>query len=138
MELAKLYGLVCVVINKEGKILLLKRAPDKKYYPERWATVAAGPISPDTDFDSFAKKEVKAETGQEGKMLESKEQIVFEDQFDGKLAELHIKPYLFEVDSENIILNDEHTEYKWVNKEDLLNYDLVPEGAKIINSFLNR
>lgn len=118
----EIYAMACVVINGEGKILLLKRSPDKKFFPGQWVTVGAAPLLKDENMELIAKREIKDELGLEGKILKSGEVMsVIADGY-----QWHIFPFLTQIESDTVTLNDEHTEYKWVTKDELKNYSLPP------------
>ena len=128
----EIYAMACVVINGEGKILLLKRSPDKKFFPGQWAAVGAVPLSKDENMEAIAKREIKDELGLEGKILKSGEAM-------SAIAggyQWHIFPFLAQIESSNVTLNDEHTEYKWVSKEELKDYNLPHLMEETITKFL--
>ncbi len=128
----KMYAMACTVINDKGEILLLKRSLSKKLYPNKWAVVGAAPLTPEDDRKLIALREIKDELGVEGTILkEGKEYIVVDNGL-----ELHIKAFLAIIDDCNITLNEEHTEYKWVRRNDLKNYDLIKDHEKMILELL--
>jgi len=61
------HGVICIVMNPKGQIILLKRSPDKKYFPKKWFFVSAGPLSAKDDKKSIALREIKDELGVEVK-----------------------------------------------------------------------
>lgn len=128
----EMYAMACVVVNKNSKILLLKRSPEKKLFPNQWAVVGAAPLAKDEDMESIAKREVKDELGLEGKILKSGQEI---STLMGK-SQWHVFPFLAQIESNDITLNDEHTEYKWVTKEALKDYNLPPLMEETITKLL--
>lgn len=123
--LQTIYAIVCVVTNKEGKILILKRSPDKKYFPGKWAFVSAAPLEGSEDMEAIAKREIKDELGIEGEILKREKPVELE--IEDKNWKIY--PFLARVSTRNIILNEEHTEAKWVTLDELQNYNLI-EGMQ--------
>lgn len=101
-------------INDNNELLILKRAPDKKVYPNKW-DVVAGKIEDGEMPIKALHREVEEEIGINNFIIleEKEEQYTF--------AELsyHVHLYLCKILEEKIILNKEHTEWKWVTLEQL-------------------
>lgn len=55
----------CVVVNNLGELLLLKRSPKKKLFPNKWAIVGGGPLKEDVDMQAAVCRELKEELGTE-------------------------------------------------------------------------
>ena len=120
--------MLCVVISPRlKKLLLLKRAPTKKVYPNLWAVVGAYPFFEKVDMKEIALREIKDELGLQGKVLNVGEEVSKITNLENKTIELRVTPVIASVDSENITLNDEHTEYKWVDIPELKDFNLAPE-----------
>ena len=123
-----IYGMLCVVISPRlKKLLLLKRAPTKKVYPNLWAVVGAYPFFEKVNIHDIAIREIKDELGLHGKVLKVGEEFSKIANLEDKTIELRVTPVIASVDSEEITLNDEHTEYKWVDISELKNFDLAPD-----------
>ncbi len=110
-----------IVENENGKILVLKRSFYEKWYPGKWCILAEKIKEGETPFECF-KRGMKEEIGIEGwKNLEKKDWFFFQDgDFKRK-----IYPWRCVIESENIQLNHEHSEYKWVTLEELLKLDIA-------------
>lgn len=105
-------ALVSIIVNPErDAVLLFKRADNKLFGKNLFAPVAAGPYQSGEDFKQRAIEETKAETGIEGKfLLEAPAQNL---PLEGKMITVH--PFVFEVAQDSpVVLNEEHTEYRWV------------------------
>lgn len=109
-------ALASVIVNPEqNKVLLFKRASNKMY-GNTFAPVTAGPYSPNEDFKQKAIEEIKAESGIGGKLLLEGPAIDYPLQ--NMTAKIHL--FLFEVpEDSSVVLNEEHTEWRWVPLEDL-------------------
>lgn len=129
----KIFAVTCVIINDKGQILLLKRSPDKKYFPNKWASVGAAPLTPQDDRKFIALREIKDELGVDGEITKEGKELIFVVDND---QEWHIKTFLGKIKNYNIKLNHEHTEYRWVNPDDLKNFDLLKDNEKMILELL--
>jgi len=126
----KFYGMLCVVICKK-KVLLLKRSPTKKFFPNKWAMVGAAPLASTDDMRAIALREIRDELGVGGKILKEGEEIINKIIEGEEVTEWHISPFLAELDTENIVLNPEHTQFVWVKPKEIEKYD-IPEELKLI------
>jgi len=129
-EMKKFYGMLCVVICRQ-KVLLLKRSPTKEFFPNKWAMVGAAPLASTDDMRAIAMREIKDELGVEGKILKEGREIISKIIERGEAIEWHIFPFLAEIDTENIVLNSEHTQSVWVKPKEVGQYD-IPEELKLI------
>jgi isopentenyldiphosphate isomerase len=129
----KVYAIACAVINPQGKILLLKRSPAKSLSPDKWFVVGAYPMRENDDFEKKLHEELVEETGQDGNVLNRGE---IKTEQAGK--SLIIKTFLADRINSEVVLNNEHTEYKWVDVSDVPNFDSVPGTYELIRSLLNK
>ena len=112
-----------VITNKEESILLLKRNPHRKSYPKKWCTVS-GIIEKKESPEECALREVKEELGKDGKFTLIRQGEPFLDkQAEG---EWQVYPFLFKYNSGAITLNNENTQYTWVDLDQLGKFDIVP------------
>src|SRR3972149_8734786 len=128
------HAIACVVINKKGKILLLKRSPDKKLSPGKWFVVGAYPLDENADFEKKVHVELLEETGMDGKITKTGEVLKMET--DGTLIDVHI--FLAERNSGMVKINNEHTEFKWVDLQEIKNYDLVPGTYEMVDNLFKK
>lgn len=117
-----LHGMVCVVINLNGQILILKRNANKKYFPGKWAPVGAAPLTGKENMKEIALREITDELGASGTICKEYNPTPFET--NGQHWIIH--PFLAKIDTDNITLNDEHTEAKWITPKEIVNYDTIP------------
>lgn len=127
------HAMACVVVNKDKDILILKRSPDKKLYPNKWFVVGAYPLTEEEDFEGFAHRELADEIGTDGKILVVGKPIHTKDKM-----EIIVHPFLAEISTNEIRLNNEHTEFKWVNLEDVKDFDTVPRTYEMISALVTQ
>jgi len=121
-----------IIINKKKEILLLKRSPHKKSYPNRWNFIS-GKIEDESPIEC-ANREIIEELGAEFKFeLINKGDSFIDKQEEG---EWEVYPFTYMFISGRIKINDEHSEYKWIKQTELNSYDIVPgtlEDLKHVN-----
>ena len=130
------YVLVTVIIiNKEGKYLITKRADWEKNFPGRW-TVPGGKLEvldyvlkkKDTPhhwyniFESLAKREVEEEVGLEIGKVDYVTSLAFirTDEVPALIVSLYAN-----AKSEDVKLEEDMTDFAWVSLEEAKNYDLI-------------
>ena len=104
----------------EDKFLLVKRAESKESNPGLWEFPGGG-VEEDESPRKAALRELKEETGLKGQFLKSGEIGVVE----GDIGTLEIYPFLVTVSEKDVRLSKEHTEYTWVELEDLDDFETV-------------
>lgn len=120
-----------VIENKKGKILLLKRNPNEKWYPQKWCIVAEKMKENETPDECF-KRGLTEETGiKYCEKIERKKSYLFED---GDFKRI-IYPYRCKINNNNIKLNHEHSDYKWVSLKELFCLDIAKPVKSVLESF---
>lgn len=112
------------IIFKGEKFLLLKRSANTG---GTWS-LPGGALEYSEDAIEGIEREVKEETQLDIKNI--KPFVVLTHQ--KKENSAVIIGYTSEIKAGEIKLNWEHTEYKWVTKEEALKYDLSPDAKRII------
>ena len=98
--------------DKELKFLLLKRNKNK-LYEHLWQGVA-GKIEKDEKAWQTAVRELKEETGFEPKRMFIADHVShFYEKYEDRMNLVPV--FGIEVDSKDVILSDEHIDYKWVD-----------------------
>jgi len=125
-------------INNDDRILILKRSDKVKSMKCLWAGVSGIIEKNDTTPLARAKTEILEETGideEEIELLKANERIKIESaQY--KNLEWNIFPFLFSTKNSKIRLNWENSEFKWIEPNEIKNYETVPELEKILFSLL--
>jgi 8-oxo-dGTP pyrophosphatase MutT (NUDIX family) len=118
---------VAVIVDKDNKILLLKRAKIKDIWqPEKWALVGGGIEKGETP-QKAVEREIQEETG-----LDIKKFIkTFSIQRNPDSIE-HIFACRYEGDPTDITLNDENTNYGWYDIDEMKFLEIVPNLIEYI------
>ena len=105
-----------VVINDEGDVLFLKRIEETPTFPSMWGFPGGGSDEGETK-----------ETGLKANNL------TFIDENRNKNKSIYFfkcVDFSGQIDMANV--HKEHTDFKWVNPNDLDNYNIVPDSEPII------
>lgn len=120
------YATVIGVVQFKNKILLLKRTGNRHSSPNKWQPVS-GFIGERESAEDCVLREVKEETGLDGKILKSGRVFEIKDEW-GRWI---ILPFLVTVDSDKIKIDpEEHSEYKWIKPEEISEFDCVAGARK--------
>ena len=129
--------IVTSFIKDDEQLLILKRSNKVKTMKGLWAGVS-GIIENDEAPLKRAKIEIFEEVGiteEEIKLIKAvKEMKVNSPQYENH--EWEIFPFLFETKNPEIKLNWENSEFKWINVNELENYETVPNLQKVLLSLL--
>jgi len=129
--------IVTSFIKDDDRFLLLKRSDKVKTMRGLWAGVS-GIIEGDEEPLKRAKIEIFEELGiteDKIKFLKSSvEMKINSPQYENH--EWEIFPFLFEVKNPIIKLNWENSEYRWITKNEIKNYETVPSIEKVLFSLL--
>ncbi|MBL7001730.1 MAG: NUDIX domain-containing protein [Nitrosopumilus sp.] len=129
--------IVTSFIKDDEKLLILKRSHKVKSMKGLWAGIS-GIIENNEEPLKRAKIEIYEEVG----ITEDKITLVRsaeEMKIDSPQYENHeweIFPFLFEAKNPTINLNWENSEFKWINVEELENYETVPSLQKVLFNLL--
>lgn len=126
---------VTAVIERKGKILLLKRGNRVRTYKGKWACVSGYREGNENPLDR-AIKEIEEEIGiekSEIRLLKSGNPIEFRD----AEGEWRVYPFLFTTEKSEIKIDWEHTEYRWIEPYEIEKYDTVPKLKEAIYSLLD-
>ena len=127
---------VYIPTNDGLSFLLLKRAKTKMY-EHIWQGVA-GKIEKGEKSWETAKRELKEETGlKPNKMFIVDHVSKFYEQIDDRINLVPV--FGIEVNTQEVLLSDEHSEYKWVTIDealDLLVWTGQKQAIKIVNNMI--
>ena len=125
--------IVTSFIKDNEKLLILKRSDKVKSMKGLWAGIS-GIIEKNEEPLKRAKIEILEEVGiieDRITLVRSVEEMrINSPQYENH--EWEIFPFLFEAKNPIIKLNWENSEFKWINKEELENYDTVPSLQKVL------
>lgn len=129
--------IVTSFIRDNDKLLIVKRSNQVKSMKGLWAGIS-GIIENDEEPLKRAKIEIFEEVGiTEDKITlikTTEEMRVNSPQY--KNHEWEIFPFLFESKNPTIKLNWENSDFKWINVEELENYETVPSLQKVLFNLL--
>ena len=129
--------IVTSFIKDDEQLLILKRSNKVKTMKGLWAGVS-GIIENDEEPLKRAKIEIFEEAGiteEKIKLIKAVEEMkVNSPQYENH--EWEIFPFLFETKNPTIKLNWENSEFKWINVDELENYETVPNLQKVLLSLL--
>ena len=129
--------IITAFIKNKDKILILKRSDKVRSMKGLWSGVS-GIIENDEIPTNRAKIEIFEEVGiKENKinLVKSIEKIkITSPQYENH--EWEVFPFLFETKETEIKLNWENSEHKWINVNELKNYETVPSLDKILFDLL--
>jgi 8-oxo-dGTP pyrophosphatase MutT (NUDIX family) len=124
------YSVSAVYCFHEERMLIVRRAHDKKFEPDKWG-VPAGKLESGEDRFMCAIREMKEETG----IVLEKERLIFVKEvfvvWDNVHFTFNIFKYSFDTLPE-VALNTENTEFKWVTYGELGEFDLVRDERECI------
>jgi len=129
--------IVTSFIRDNEKLLILKRSDKVKSMKGLWAGIS-GIIEKNEDPLKRAKIEIFEEVGITEDMItlvsSAEEMRINSPQYENH--EWEIFPFLFEAKNPTIKLNWENSEFKWINVEELENYETVPSLQKVLFNLL--
>ncbi len=129
--------IVTSFIKDNEKLLILKRSDKVKSMKGLWAGIS-GIIEKNEAPLKRAKIEIFEEVGITEDMItlvrSAEEMRVNSPQYENH--EWEIFPFLFEAKNPIIKLNWENSDFKWINVEELENYDTVPSLQKVLFNLL--
>ena len=129
--------IVTSFIKYNDQILILKRSEKVRSMKGLWSGVS-GIIENNENPIDRAKIEIFEEVGirdKEIRLLKKLEKMKISSQ-QYKNHEWEIFPFLFETNNENVELNWENSEFKWITPKELKNYQTVPSLEKILVNLL--
>lgn len=101
-----------VYYPEKHKFLLLKRSKSRENFPGYWE-FPAGKVEDGESPKRAARRELKEETGLDGELLRSGDSHTQETEY----GNWRVHPYLYLVDSDDVQVTEEHSDYMWVERE---------------------
>jgi len=128
-----------LLINSDGKLLILKRSKFVKTYKGLWGGVA-GYVEEDEKPYETAIKEIKEEVGlkkDDISLIKKIDPIIFTDFYEKKRYDWKIFVFLFKIKKKSKIRIDwEHSEYRWILPSDIVKYETVPHLKDVLLKLL--
>ena len=127
---------VTAIIHRDGKYLIIKRAPHKKSFPNKW-TVPGGGMEVDDYINTpvsnkagqwyyVVEKTLRREIREEVNLEVEKPEYLLDLVFISPDGQPHIVlSYYAKYKSGEVKLDADSTEYKWVTLEEAKSYDII-------------
>lgn len=118
-----------VILNSDGKILILKRNSSDIHYPGLW-DVPGGGVDNKESLKVAAERELKEECNLEIEISKAPFNVFHH-------VEKQIDIYGFDAGliSGEISLSKEHTEYKWISKDEWQNFEYIPSVTATLKAY---
>ncbi|MHC1591495.1 MAG: NUDIX domain-containing protein [Candidatus Helarchaeales archaeon] len=121
----------------DGKILIVKRSSQVSTYQGRWAGISGYIETSDQSSLDRAIIEIEEETGlnrSEIKLIKKGEPLRIEDSENDRIWIVH--PFLWEIPSKDVKLDWENVELKWIEPEEIKNFETVPNLKETLDRVL--
>ena len=115
---------VCVLLNSEHGMLVMKRSPQSDWMPNKWGLVG-GTVEPNETPQEAILREIKEETNLKVDFIK----LIYSRPYGGNEVFIYIG---LVNDYKNIKINAEHIDYGWFNGKEIKLLDTVPELINII------
>ncbi len=135
METIRLTHAIAVKVQiwREGKLLIIKRAPDDDYYPGFW-DVPGGSLHAGETVDQGLRRETEEEAGLS---LSRIRPLTTWSHGEGEMFEIGLS-FLATSETDIVTLSEEHTEAVWMAPEQISDYEFPPNLAKEINWVISK
>ncbi len=117
----KTYLVVTGIVKFKNKVLILKKSPNDWNYPNRWS-FCSGYIKEFESAEDSVLREITEETGLKAQIVKKGKLFQRTD----KNKSWVIVPFLCRTKSKDVKLDHENVEFRWINYNDIKNYQTVP------------
>ncbi|MCL2786707.1 MAG: NUDIX domain-containing protein [Methanomassiliicoccaceae archaeon] len=125
---------VSSLIYVRGRILMLKRPDDASSFPGVWS-LAAGKVEPNESAEDAAVREIKEETGLIVSSPDGSLDPIFVREND---VIWRVRPFIFIHDSDDVTLNEENLEHRWVLPDEVEKMNTVSSTAPAVKELLSK
>ena len=132
----KKVNVITVFLEHDKKILILKRSQKVKTMKAKWAGIS-GYIEHEEPV-MRALKEIEEETGLNNnnvRLINIGEPLEAIQANDPEITWI-VHPYLFSSNTDQIRIDWEHDEYRWINPKEIKNYETVPRLGDALDRVL--
>lgn len=119
----KTHFAVTGIVKNKNKILILKKSQRDYNYPNKWS-FCSGYVKEFESAEDTVLREIKEETGLDAKIVRIGKLFEVNDKKNAK--HWVIMPFLCEVGSKNVKLDNENVEFRWIDYKDVKKYPTVP------------
>lgn len=121
---------ICVLLNKDKDILILKRSDKENWMPRKFGLIGGGVDKGETPIEAV-KREIKEEGG-----IDVGDNVKYVLTKNNGKMDVHI--FIGLSPTNDIKLSDEHTEYKWIKPEELKDIEGIPTLSDDITNTLKK
>src|SRR3989344_979313 len=121
-----------IILNNEGKILILKRNLQDKWYPGIW-DIPGGGVDESESLKAAAIREIREECG-----LDIEIQGDYFTVFHRTDKPVDVYGFVGELTEGDIVLSAEHTEFAWMSKEEWENFELIPSSKALVKAYVEK
>ena len=129
----------CLLVNEDGKLLILKRSDKVRTYKGMWGGIA-GYVEKNEEPYETAVKEIREEVGikeEDISLVKQLDPIDFTDFYKGERYNWKVFIFIFKIEKKGKINIDwEHLEYRWIPPSEIKKYDTVPHLKDIVLKML--
>lgn len=129
--MVKIIKVVAALIEKEGKVLLAKRLTGDTNVFGKWE-FPGGKVEPNEDELTAIEREIK----EEFELIVKAKKFIVNNICEYPTKTVDLRLYSCDYVSGEFKLHD-HSEYKWVSREELLTYDLAPADIPLAEYLMN-
>ena len=123
------------LLNKSGKILILKRPDTVRSFPGRKSLVA-GKVESGEELETAASREISEETQIRVSKPDARLPPIYVRE-DDVIWEVY--PFLFKVDDRDPVLNEENTEYEWILPGEIKkDQSIVPQTFDVVDRMMKQ
>lgn len=115
-----------IIINDKKEILVLKRGPKSRSFPGFW-NFPGGGVENDETIEEAAVRELKEETGLD---VHEEDLVYFEV---SSLPKLIVHYFMSNKFKNDVEINKESTDYKWVPIEEIKNLKFIPLAPNMLD-----
>jgi len=130
---------VTCLLEHDGKILILKRSEKVGTYRGLWGGVA-GFVEEGEEPQQTTVKEIREEVSigvEKILLLHAGTVVEYTDIYEGKTYDWVIYPFLFHCDDPAAVRLDwEHTEYRWIEPDEIEHFQTVPHLKEVLSMLL--
>ena len=119
-----------VIERIDGKVLLLKRSATRTTNPGKWCVVT-GYVEANEHPRQAAIRELFEELNIKAKPVLGGQIVIVETPGGDTL---HVYPFLFQVGFVDVVLDQEHEDYAWIDPGEVYKYDTVQQLADDLKS----
>jgi len=130
----KTFASIVIYFNPDNKVLLLKRANHANFAPGQWGFVGGGSDQGE-NFKETAIRETHEETGLKPLPEDLIQITTFRNRDHQPVHVFACKHFEGTVDMKSVA--DEHGDYRWVDLNDVSNYDTAPHTPSLIQKAIS-